>query len=431
MLLDSDGLRSGGGGAGAGGGFDNPQPLEDPFEGLPCRVQGGQAPSQIRYTLPEPLQPAPRRGAPAVARLLPVAGLPSGLDISDEFSVASLVAAFLGIEDGAALLAAALTAGRPAGGRAGGVGEDIAGRGVVAGGGPQGTLGGPFVTHGRLERLAGLALARRARGRGCALPARGAALELAHGRLGVPQLVAGLVALGANLRFEPLEVRARDSGRRRFRRRLRPVVRRVGRALPQLQFRERREDLLPPSAPPMRAGQLHPLAPRLVRWRPGLDLGLEVRRPVLPLRRCPGRPGPAPRFACIGGSGTTARAFILASSTGTPTSIWTSTTARYSSRAWPRAIRFGTWTRSRLRSYFAAQVDSFLASFFLPQALPGLRVHATDGHVYVRMRGVGVLDEECLARVHADRLERRFPPPGASRRGRSAARPETTTATDG
>ena len=49
-------------------------------------------------------------------------------------------------------------------------------------------------------------------------------------------------------------MRARDTGHRRFRRRLRPAGRCVGRALPQLQFRERREDLLPPSPPPMRAG---------------------------------------------------------------------------------------------------------------------------------------------------------------------------------
>ena len=293
MLLDSDGLRSGGGGAGAGGGFDNPSRSRTRSRvfraasrvvrrrlrsATRCRSRcslrrNGRFSRACRRRSCPVAELFGRRGAPAVARLLPVAGLPSGLDISDEFGVASLVAAFLGIEDGKVPLAAALTVGRPAGRRAGGVGEDIAGSGVVAGGGPQGTLGGPVVTHGRLERLAGLALVGRARGRGCALQARGAALELAHGRLGVPQLVAGLVALPANLRFETLEVRARDSGRRRFRRRLRPVVRRVGRALPQLQFRERREDLLPPSAPPMRAGQLHPLAPRLVRWRPGSGPG--------------------------------------------------------------------------------------------------------------------------------------------------------------
>ena len=89
--------------------------------------------------------------------------------------------------------------------------------------------------------------------------ARGTALGLAHGRLGVAQLVAGLVALRTDLRFEPLEVRARDSGRRRFRRRLRPARRCVGHGLPQLQLRERREDLLP--LPPARVApcQLDPL----------------------------------------------------------------------------------------------------------------------------------------------------------------------------
>ena len=248
-----------------------PEPIEDPFDGLQCRVQRGQAPSQIRHALPEPLQPATcravltrlltavlpgpalvgRRVAPAVARLLPVAGSPSGLAVGDELGVAGLVAVFVGVQVREVLLVAPLAVGRPAGRRAGGGGEDIAGRGVVAGGGPQGAPDGPVVTDGDLERLAGLALAGRARGRGCALLARDAALGLVHGCLGGAQLVAGLVALRADLRFEPLEVRARDSGRRRFRRRLRPAGRCVvGRALPQLQFRERREDLLP--LPPAR-----------------------------------------------------------------------------------------------------------------------------------------------------------------------------------
>ena len=138
-------------------------------------------PSQIRHALPEPLWPATcravltgllaaflpgpalvgRRGAPAVAALLPIAGFPSGLDIGDELGVAGLVATFLGIEDGVALLAAALTIGRPAGRRAGGGGDGIAGRGKVAGGSPQGALGGPVVTDGRLERRAGVLTAAR------------------------------------------------------------------------------------------------------------------------------------------------------------------------------------------------------------------------------------------------------------------------------
>ena len=118
-----------------------------------------------------------RRVAPAVARLLPAVGFRFGLGLGGELGVAGLVAAFVvGVEVGAALLAAALAIGRPAG-RAGGVGDGIAGRGVVADGGPQGAPGGPVVTDGRLERLAGPALAGGARGRGSALPAGGAALR--------------------------------------------------------------------------------------------------------------------------------------------------------------------------------------------------------------------------------------------------------------
>ena len=97
-----------------------------------------------------------RRVAPAVARLLPAAGCPSGLDLGGELGVAGLVAAFPGVEVGEVLLAAAPAIGRPAGRRAGGVGEGIAGRGKVAGGAPQGALGGSIVTDGRLERLAAL-----------------------------------------------------------------------------------------------------------------------------------------------------------------------------------------------------------------------------------------------------------------------------------
>ena len=95
-----------------------------------------------------------RRVAPAVARILPAVGFRFGLDLGGELGVAGLVAAFGGVEVGAALLAAALAIGRPTG-RAGGVGDGIAGRGVVADGGPQGALGGPVVTNGRLERRAG------------------------------------------------------------------------------------------------------------------------------------------------------------------------------------------------------------------------------------------------------------------------------------
>ena len=169
--------------------------MEDAFDGLQCRVQRGQAPSQIRHALPEPLQPATfravltgllaavllgpalvgRRGPPAVARLLPVAGFPSVLAFGDELGVAGLVAAFVGVQVRGVPLAARLAVGCPAGRRAGGGGEGIAGRGVVVGGGPQGAPGGPVVTDGYLERLAGLALAGRARGRGGALLARGAA----------------------------------------------------------------------------------------------------------------------------------------------------------------------------------------------------------------------------------------------------------------
>ena len=149
--------------------------MEDPFDGLQCRVQRGQASSQIRHALPEPLQPATcravltrlltavlpgsalvgRRVAPAVARLLPVAGFPSGPAIGDELGVAGLVAVFVGVQVRAVLLAAPLAVERPAGRRAGDGGEGIAGGGVVAGGGPQGAPGGPVVTDGDLERLAG------------------------------------------------------------------------------------------------------------------------------------------------------------------------------------------------------------------------------------------------------------------------------------
>ena len=233
MLLDTDGLRSGGGAGGADR-LDNPKRSRTRSRAFSAvsRVVRCQAPSQIRHALPEPLQPATcravltrlpaavlpgpalvgRRGAPAVARFLPVAGFPSDPAISDELGVAGLVAVFVGVPVREVLLAAPLAAGRPAGRRAGGGGEGIAGRGVVTGGGPQGAPGGPVVTDGDLERLAGLALAGRARGGGCALLARGDALGLAHGRLGVAQLVAGLVALRADLRFEPLEVRAPGFG---------------------------------------------------------------------------------------------------------------------------------------------------------------------------------------------------------------------------
>ena len=73
MMLDSDGPRSGGWWRRGRRRFRQSQPLEDPFDDLQCRVQGGQAPSQIRYALPEPLQPATCR---AVLMDLPTAVLP-------------------------------------------------------------------------------------------------------------------------------------------------------------------------------------------------------------------------------------------------------------------------------------------------------------------------------------------------------------------
>ena len=225
MMLDSDGPRSGGGGAGAGGGFDNPsrwrtrsttfsavsRVVRRCLRSATCcrsRCSRRRAGRCSRGLMPAVL-PVPelvgRRGAPAVARHLPIAGAPFGLDLGGELGVAGLVVAFIGGEAGEVLLAAALATGRPAGRRTGGAGEGIAGRGVITDGCPQGVLGGSIVTEGRLERLAGPALAGLLAERGCALPARGAALGLAYRRLGAAQLVADLVALRADLRFEALK----------------------------------------------------------------------------------------------------------------------------------------------------------------------------------------------------------------------------------
>ncbi len=146
MMLDSDGPRSG---------VVAPGPVavptipaaRGPVRDLQCRVQRDQAPSQIRYALAEPPQPAMcqavltglptavlpvpelvgRRVAPAVARHLPAVGCPFGLDLGGELGVAGLVVAFVGVEVGEALLAAAPAIGLPAGRRAGSAGEGIAG----------------------------------------------------------------------------------------------------------------------------------------------------------------------------------------------------------------------------------------------------------------------------------------------------------------
>ena len=169
-----------------------------------------------------------------------------------------------------------------------------------------------------------------ARGRECALRARGAALGLAHGRLDVAQLVAGLVALRADLRLEPLEVSARDSHRRHFRRRLRPAGRCARRALPQRQFRERREDLLRPASGTRRRG------PRASTPRRGY-----ARPRRAPCRRsdlCHCRP---PRSLC---RGTFVRAPTPGGAPGRPADGGCRRRVRCAGRPEPNAATRSSWS---------------------------------------------------------------------------------------
>ena len=147
----------------------------------------------LTAVLPVPELVGPPRRASGRRASCRLCAFPSGPAIGYQLGVAGLVEAFLGIEDGAALLAwradGWASSGTPRGWRRRGTSRAAARSRATA---CWVRWAARSSRTGRLERLAGLALARRARGRGCALlPAGRRARPCARTLSASRRLVAG------------------------------------------------------------------------------------------------------------------------------------------------------------------------------------------------------------------------------------------------